>query len=198
MEWAGSKQNLDQQILQHLLCHSQGFFSQQPHSCGSAIQTAFSALKLISSCAFCLKNSSWRDPFPLKALLTLEPTWKDLISELPCYSMCTSFPKNVPNSHRSHIVLQTAMLLVAQRLIRKDKIRRKTFFSLWVCAFFLVVVVGVPGRVFKQGQFSLYGCFFPLINQPSALLPVYHGGDLISIKLLTTAVIISASQFMRL
>lgn len=75
--------------------------------------------------------------------------------------MCTSFPKNVPNSHRSHVVLQEVMLLVAQCLIKKDKIRRKTFVSLWVCGFFLVVVVGVPGSFQTRPILSLWLLFSP-------------------------------------
>lgn len=75
--------------------------------------------------------------------------------------MCTSFPKNVPNSHRSHVVLQEVMLLVAQCLIKKDKIRRKTFVSLWVCGFFLVVVVGVPESFQTRPILSLWLLFSP-------------------------------------
>lgn len=150
---------------------------------------------------FVYKCGSWRDP--TRHCLTPEPRWKDLVSGLPHYWMCTSFPENVPNSHWSHI-LQEVMLLVARHLIRKDKIRKKLFifcgFVLFCCCCCRTARKSFQTRFGESewSQFSFYGCFFPLINQPSALLPVYHGGDLISIKLLTTAVIISASQFMRL
>lgn len=147
---------------------------------------------------------------PPRHCLTLEPRWKDLISGLPPY----------PPAERAHLSLKMfpipmeatpscrrwCSLYHLPCLIRKDKIRKQPLISLWFCAFFCCCCRCRSARKSFQtrfgegerGQFSLYGCFFPLINQPSALLPVYHGGDLISIKLLTTAVIISASQFMRL
>lgn len=150
----------------------------------------------------CLFTNVAAEETPTRHCLTPEPRWKDLVSGLPHYWMCTSFPENVPNSHWSHI-LQEVMLLVARQLIRKDKIRKKLFifcgFVLFCCCCCRTARKSFQTRFGESewSQFSFYGCFFPLINQPSALLPVYHGGDLISIKLLTTAVIISASQFMR-